>query len=221
MPQRCTVGHSSARAEIDRALVTRELSFPAAARRFRLSQSSLYRHYCEHLPGALVKAREAAAVASSDRLLTELQRCLERVNLLFDACDRWLRDPEDPSRYEVGARAEDVSVTYFEAGSNGQPVRRKARLSALLGRLDEMPTFLFTDVVEIKCADPRELVLKTAERLEGHLSLLAKLEGRLQEVSIDAVRSKLARTITLIRTALAPTTAEPLLEEMRVIWEAR
>ena len=44
--------------------------------------------------------------------MAELRRCFERVNLLFDACDRWLRDADDPSRYDIGPRAAEVLVTY-------------------------------------------------------------------------------------------------------------
>ena len=45
----------------------------------------------------VVGRARSAAPPDADALLVELRRYGERVNLLFDACDRWLRDPEDPT----------------------------------------------------------------------------------------------------------------------------
>src|SRR5687768_16826632 len=97
---------------------------------------ALWRHRDDHLPAALLKAHDAAALASADALMAELRRCLGRVNLLFDACDRWLRDPEHPEQYDVGPRASDVTVTYTESTGGGKPVRKRAKLSELLSRLE-------------------------------------------------------------------------------------
>jgi hypothetical protein len=116
-------------------------------------------------------------------VMNELRRCFERVNLLFEACDRWLRDADDPTRYDIGPRAEELRVTYEEERPGGRTVRRKATLAELLAKVngsDRSPVRTVT-MVETKHADPRELVLKTAARLQPQIELLAKLIGELDE----------------------------------------
>jgi hypothetical protein len=57
MPRRCTVCDHPQRHGIDEALVS-GAPYRSVARRFVLSESSVYRHKTEHLPAHLLKARE-------------------------------------------------------------------------------------------------------------------------------------------------------------------
>jgi hypothetical protein len=205
MPRVCTICSHEKRSEIDAALLADE-PYRHIAARFGTSTGALQRHRAEHLPVAMVKAQEAAEVAQADALTTELQRCMNRVNLLFDACDRWLRDPDNPSQYDIGPRADDVMVTYLESDPEDEDkkVRKKARLSKLLAIVEESDRTV--TLVEVKHADPRELILKTAQRLQGHLELLAKLMGELQQegtVSVLIAPEWLALRARLIE-ALGP-----------------
>jgi hypothetical protein len=148
------------------------------ARYGTLGRMSLQRHRKDHLPALLAKAYEAEQSADADRLKAELERCFERVNLLFDACDRWLRDPTDPTRYDIGPRAYELRVTYEDESGN----RHKATLAELLSRAgDAGETGRGVTMVETKHTDPRELVLKTAARLQPQIELLARLIGELDE----------------------------------------
>src|SRR5215212_654344 len=175
MPRRCTVcAHDESR-QIDVALIQRE-PYRHIATRFGVSTGALQRHSREHIPRLLLRAREATEAADAERLRAELDRCFERVNLLFDACDRWLRDPDDPERYDVGPRVEEMWVSYADADGS----RHKATLAELLSRV-EAGTGGGATMVETKHADPRELVLKTAARLQPQIELLAKLVGELDE----------------------------------------
>jgi hypothetical protein len=70
-------------------------------------------------------------------LIAELAKQLARANLMSDACGRWLRDPADESRYEIGPRAGEIIVTYMEHVGEGQFAQRKAPLAALLARVEE------------------------------------------------------------------------------------
>lgn len=182
MPRTCTACTHPKHVEIDKALVA-ETSLRNIAERFSLSVAAINRHKKSHLPDALVQARVVQEEADAIDVMAELRRCFERVNLLFDACDRWLRDADDPTRYDIGPRAEEVDVTYDERieDRNGQPrtVRRKKSLAELLDMIaGERRT---VTMVETKHADPRELVLKTANRLQGQTELFAKLIGELSD----------------------------------------
>jgi len=110
----------------------------------------------------------------------ELARCFHRVNLLFDACDGWLRDADDPTRYDIGPRAEEIVVTYTIPNGDGIPFRAKGKLSDLLAEVRTGKGAMET-TGETKYADPRTLVLKTAEQLQSQTQLLARLLGLVTE----------------------------------------
>jgi hypothetical protein len=72
MPRRCTACDHSERHSIDEALVSGG-PYRSVAKRFRLSESAVYRHKTEHLPAHLSKAREAEEMARADDLLEQVR----------------------------------------------------------------------------------------------------------------------------------------------------
>jgi hypothetical protein len=208
MPK-CTVCGHGERAEIDRALVRGE-ALRALARRYGMSRSALLRHMRNHIPADLARVAEAGQQAQASALvgvveqravqqeerglnvLAELGSTLRGVNKLFAACDSWLTDPEDPERYDLGPRAEELLVHYWKPARDGQHVRAKAPLSELLalthayapgapsmGAAPAGSGGVGIEAVELRGADPRELILKVAKRLEAELQLVARLLGQL------------------------------------------
>lgn len=201
MPRKCSICEHPQRQEIDRLLVNNEPLSRIVSLFPVLTKSALHRHGRKHLPETLSRAREAEVVANSDVIMAELKRCSERVNLLFDACDRWLRDPENQEQYDIGPRAGDIKVIYEIEGSNGKPVRKKAPLSQLLAQVERDYT---VHSYEAKHADPRELILKTANSLQGQIELLARLAGELKnEVNLvlqtEEVRALINNLVVVIR----------------------
>lgn len=183
MARRCSVCDHAQRAEIDRALVSEGASIRDVAGRFNLGRSAVARHKDAHIPAALADAVEQERLDEAVDLMAELRACIDRVKLMVDATDRWLRDPDDPDQYDIGARAEDVDVIYTEPAPNGKGrLRRKAKLSTLLERIEaDKGRGWRVESVETKYADPRELLLKALARMDGHLTLVAKLAGELDE----------------------------------------
>ena len=177
MPRKCTVCTHEQREEIDRLLASND-SIRSIAARYSLSRAALTRHRDSHLTAAVTKAQEAQEVAHADNLMAELQLCMQRARKLHDACDLWLQDADDPTKYDIGPRAEEVMVTYVEHGDDGLPRRRKNRLSNLLALLEDKGIQPIRG--ETKYADPRTLVLKTQEQVRGNLEFLAKLIGQLE-----------------------------------------
>jgi len=72
MPRRCTACDHPERHSIDEALVSGG-PYRSVAKRFRLSESAVYRHKTEHLPAHLSKAREAEEMARADDLLEQVR----------------------------------------------------------------------------------------------------------------------------------------------------
>lgn len=177
MPRSCTVCGHAERHGIDAALASGEANRRIATQH-GLTEAAVRRHAATHLPAAMVKAEEARQVAHGSDVLTSLQEAGRRVQLLSDACDAWLRDAEDPTRYDIGPRSEEVWVTYEEDLGDGKTKRRKARLADLL---DQAMGKAGITLVETKYSDPRELILKSYDRLQGMLELIAKLLHQLDQ----------------------------------------
>jgi hypothetical protein len=195
MPRTCTICTHPERPAIEQALVTNE-SYRNIAEHFVVSVGALTRHKAEHLPAALVQATKAQQDEDAIDVMIELRRLFRRVNLLLDACDAWLRDPDDPTRYTLEPRADELSVIYLEPDAEGKPVRKKAPLSVLLGQMKGKSVIRW----EAKHADPRELILKTAAQLQGQQEFLAKLIGQLQQEG--TVNILIAPQWVEVRTAL-------------------
>src|SRR5258708_25608302 len=71
MSRTCTVCNNPRVSEINQALLGSE-AYRIIAKRFGASQSAMYRHQQEHLPQALVKAKDAAELLSADNLLARV-----------------------------------------------------------------------------------------------------------------------------------------------------
>ena len=85
MTMKCTVCRHPDREAIDRALVMRAETFRGLAKRHGLSKDSLLRHYDDHLPAALLKAKEAEDIASATKLLGEVEGLRVRAIEILDA----------------------------------------------------------------------------------------------------------------------------------------
>lgn len=188
MPQPCSIcGHPQ------RLLINHQLVSAVPNRRiatqFGVSESALRRHKATHLPASLVQAVEQEQLGNAIDVLAELRRCFNRINLLFDACDRWLRDPLQPDLYTLDPRADELDIIYTEPGPRGGLIRKKESLAVLLAQLAG------TNIThwETKHADPRELVLKTAAQLSNQLELVANLIDRQTMLArIEALEARAA-----------------------------
>jgi len=138
----------------------------------------------------------------------QLNRSLGKVNLLLEACDRWLRDAEDPERYDIGARAEEVDITYVthhETGERLVTVRHKEKLSVLLERLEDY----HVEKTEWRHADPRELILKTAQEVRQTVQTAADLARMLADAqAMERFREALLAAIREVDPDVANQIAE-------------
>lgn len=158
---------------------------------------------------ALVGPAESARfVKRQIDAMEELTRSLERVDLLMDACDEWLRDPENPERYTVEPRASEIHVVYYEYGTDGKRSKVKKPLDELLKIVDKV---FETEAVESKHADPRELVLKTAQEVRQTVGAAADLaEKVLNARAMEAFRAALLAEISKVSPEVAANIAEAI-----------
>jgi regulator of protease activity HflC (stomatin/prohibitin superfamily) len=164
--------------EIDRAIAANEPN-QRIATKYGVTESAVRRYIGSHFPEHVARAKELQDQGKADKLLDQFKDSLERVNKLFDACDAWLTDPDDPSRYDLSPRAENITVNYERRESDDSVTRGKATLQELLETVEGGG--LKVTHVSTKQADPRELILKAVDRLHAEREFLAKVQGVLAE----------------------------------------
>ena len=86
MPRRCTICDHTERDQIDRALV-RGAAFRHIAARYDVSTTALQRHKAEHLPAALVRARQVGDVISAADLVALLTRLYGRTERIYQRAE--------------------------------------------------------------------------------------------------------------------------------------
>jgi hypothetical protein len=119
LPRRCTVCDHPQRHGIDEALVT-GAPYRSVAKRFRLSDSAVYRHKAEHLPAHLLKAKEVEEVARADDLLEQVR------NLQTHALD-------------ILERADNAGDLRTDLAAISQARGNLELVGKLAGELDERP----------------------------------------------------------------------------------
>jgi hypothetical protein len=153
------------------------------AERYGLSTTALVRHKADHLLAEIVAAWQAERQNNGLELASELRGWMDTITKLLRACDEWLTDPDDATRYDLNPRAHEIMVHYEETEEVAGRVlikRRKAPLSELLPQASTAREGTEITLVESKVADPRKLILTTTKTLEGHLRLIAEIAGKVQ-----------------------------------------
>jgi hypothetical protein len=182
----CSVCAHPQRREIDRAIATEGTSFRNIEERYGVDHVCVHRHkQAGHVAEALAVYEEEKRGFQRD-IGEVFERNVKRLGLAQDACDRWLRDPEEPERYFLGPRAEEVTVLYEEtepddnARSGFRTVRKKAKLHVLLGEVQERHGIRVTGF-ETKYADPRNLLVAYSGGLRGEVALFIQSLALVEE----------------------------------------
>jgi hypothetical protein len=131
--------------------------------------------------------------------MEQLRKNLVGANLLMDACDQWLRDADDPTRYDLGARHDEIEVTYtveIETQTGFRTEKRKKKLSHLMACLegydDDGARFFGWRHGEVKRADPRELILKTQNETRQTAALII---NAIQELTNSLIMAEFRRSV--------------------------
>ncbi|MBW8036745.1 MAG: hypothetical protein FVQ79_14245 [Planctomycetes bacterium] len=212
MSRHCTACGSKEVEKINQLLIV-GVSIREITQRYRLSKDAIFRHKKNHIPELLAKA-EKGEILKANKIIEEIERIYNRVNKLFNACDRYLQDPDNPDQYDLGPRAEDITVIYFRFDENtGKMKRDKAKLSRLLEMLSKQGVKVVS--WRYRHADPRELILKTQDRLQAQLELLSKLSGSLRE----APQVNVTQIVAQVNNYLDEGAKAQLREKLKEIYE--
>jgi predicted DNA-binding protein YlxM (UPF0122 family) len=180
--RKCTVCAHKERTEIELAIL-HDFSFRDISRQYGVSRSAVDRHR-PHILVDVIHSEHEKRLKEATKVVDELKVLKETALLLRDACDRELRDPEDPTRYFMGPRSWDVAVVYdedqvIEEDGDGNALKvRKVRKKAQLSELLQGVPNVFS--VNVKQPAPADVILKALSNVLDHLELVAKLTGELK-----------------------------------------
>ena len=156
MPRRCTACDHPERHSIDEALVT-GAPYRSVAKRFKLSESAVYRHKVDHLPAHLLKAREVEELARADDLLEQVRQ------LQSHALD-------------VLERAEKAGDLRTALAAISQARGNLELLGKLAGELDERPVVNLN--VSAEWLELRTMIVEAVEpHPAAHRAVLRALES--------------------------------------------
>lgn len=133
---------------------------------------------------------------------------LDRVQKLSDAIDLWMCDPDHPGTYHIGPRSTEIDVIY----ETGEGVSAKASLQTLLHQIEE--NGISVRNVEANIADPRTLMLSTAQELRSTVGQCLKLAQMLSDArAMQVFREALLQEISKV----SPEVAEKIARAVRSI----
>ena len=169
------------RENIIQVLVKGEQSFRDIAKQFGISHAAITRYMHEKL------TVQAAAVMAEDTgrngtaLLQRIEKIMQRMQKLYDACDEYLRHPDDPEKYELGPKAREIDVTYRiqDPENPRKTITGHDTLNNLLSRLESKKIRPLS--VRFQHSDPRKLIIETAGVLSKQLELIGKIQGQVPD----------------------------------------
>ena len=180
MARKSEITHHPHRAEIERDLIN-SVSYRNIAKRYGVSLAAIHRYVhgrFRDMVGEQVAKREQA---HGEWIIGEVDKIMSRTNKMYDACDEFLTDPDNPEKYWLGPRAGEIEVAFWYRDDKKRTVV-KERLDVVWRRIEQDQGVVIVDM-DYKRKDPRELLLRTAQTNKQLLELLARIRGDIQESS--------------------------------------
>jgi len=216
MGRRITVDNHPQREKIVKALIANKRSYQAIADTFDIPRSTLSSYVKLRLLPAVAIEQEKTQNREGTAFLDRVEQTMVRVQKMYDACDEWLSDPENPTKYNLDPRAHEYKVIYLEPEVEGESrTRNKCSLQQLLDRIESTDRKVLT--VEAKTYDTRKLLLDTAVTLNKQLELLAKIQGLVKD-NINIVQNPENLYLNMIQIVNTATINNPEIKE-RIIGE--
>lgn len=168
----CVVCKHKRRATIEAALI-RGQSVMSISSQYGIHRNTVTKHKNLHMTFLLAQNDDAMDKLRGEQWLERIQKDMEMVDKMIEACDRELQDPDNPDKYFLGARSDEVFVSYQEILDDGRllPTRKKASLQSLLQDIINADQHSI-HTLEIKRADTRELLLKAVSTLRDSFKMV-------------------------------------------------
>lgn len=174
------------------AIIEGKESYRNIGKRFDISASAVLKYKNTYLAENLSKViaikaigkKEAVENQCNETAANQLQNIMGLMYKQLAACDAYLSDPEDPTKYSLDPRAWECDVVYLDVDPDtGRSTRKRESMQRIIDQMNERNI----NPVEIKMnqEDPRKLILSTATVLTKQLELIAKIEGIIKDTTVN------------------------------------
>jgi molybdenum-dependent DNA-binding transcriptional regulator ModE len=172
------------REKILKDIVNRRGTLAAIAKRYDVS----YRAVWYYVQGSMKKLYQGGAQQTSlqtaEGIIAKCEEAVEQLTMLAKACDEWMRDPDDPTKYTMDTQASDCEIVYTEEEEGGDGRAKKVRKRATLQELIATHVPSAFQVV-VRRDDPRRLFVEIHKAVGEELDRLAKLIGAIKDAKVD------------------------------------
>ncbi len=191
---KCKACKSKRVAQLNKRLLNGD-SLNSISKLYGMSRDVIRRHKNECLSELLQETAEENQLVG-DSLVKQVEADIDMIHKLVWACDEWLTDPDDPTKYFLGPRSNEVEVVYMdldEKTGRQEKIPRKATLQELIDKAEQGGVIIRS--ITTKQADPRELLLKSIAKLEGIVKMILEttqneIENRHKRAAIDKAASE-------------------------------
>ena len=219
MPRKLEVEQHSKKQQIIKALVRGD-TYREITGKYGVTKSALSRYLNRELLQKAAMAKEARDLSDGKKIVEEIQDIMVKARKMYEACDEYLTDPKDNTKYFLGPRAHEVEVAWEEEigdGENPRTVKRRDTLENLLSLAGKSGRY---SSVKYRYADPRKLLLDTANTLNRHLELLSRIIGAIKEAQINIINNPsftMVQQVILDATKDYPEVREKIAKELEKI----
>lgn len=185
------------RDRIVRDLLSGKWTMTAVAKRYGLLPDSVTNYVKNALSKELSEDREERSLRTAKGIMAKIEQEISKLELLGDALDEYLRDPDDPTKLSGDVVAEDIVVLYKvpdpdSPGDENHPpktIRRKSRLSELI-TAHLTGSLMGPFDIQIRRDDARRLYIELHRAIGEELDRLAKILGLVKDVKINISRTE-------------------------------
>lgn len=177
----CKVCNSKDVAQINRAIHNGN-SILSIANTYGLSRATVTKHRDVCLMPTISENTEIIKKITSEERIRAYEDRFTKTQMMIDALDEWMRDPENPTKYSIDDRANEIDVIYQEYDIEKMrllPGKQKATLQDLLVRV-EAGHFEIRELTSRR-TDPRKLLLESLKEEREMLKIIVDLVQRVKE----------------------------------------
>lgn len=186
---RCKVCDSKKVAQINQKIVNGD-SIASISKIYGFARDTIKRHKKLCISPLLKQSNDEKELVG-DSLIKQVEADITMIHKLVRACDEWLTDPDDPSKYFLGPRGDEIDIVYMakdEETGREKKTPQKANLQEMIDKVEE-GGFRIMNITH-KHADPRELLLKAIAKLEGIVKMIldttmAEIENKHKRAAIE------------------------------------
>lgn len=161
--------------------------FGDIVKQYGTSKASLSRYMNDKLIPRAAAEQAKRNIKDGQFVLDRIDGVIEKMEKALNACDDYLTDPADPTKYSLLPRAWEQDIKYREVTEEGVSSQKTMTVQALI---DEMRgNGKIMDEIKYKHQDPRKMLTDLANSMAKNLELLARIQGTIKDVTINIVQT--------------------------------